>query len=535
MQLLGKGGFGEVVALDAERVAKIQRSSREYDPGVSCAVLREILAMGVVDKGRRLGRVLLEDDGTCAMEIRRYDETLLEYIRRQRGKLDGVAERLSIFSDIVQELHTVHSMSIAHRDLKPENVMLKKGRAHIIDWGMSRVMNLGADEWNAWTPGVTTVWYRAPELFTGEEYGLAVDVWSLGILLIELMTGTCPFRGRTEVLQIKEYIEVLGLPTKGALKRWPYEEVALGCEPERTKLWNAMPAIARVQGLAQIIDRMVRWDMRQRITTEELITSMRALHIGSVQTFHPTTSSPDPYASMRPSREPALLPQAARALRSIIFPLCARWKLNEAVLWVAICVFNRVSAKTKFRSKAQFTLNAIACLDIANKLVGSQDVMVLRRLNIEDGRHAQVNIVNHCLGIQGIRPVVFNCPPILVNAGLGFADPCRPSIFTRAFVDSLIFGNAWTRIEPKQWVGLGHAFQHLVKFVVSGQMVHYKRFLKCMTGLLRRKVWRRIADDIFTHVLEETPPVLKAAHPRVFRMIKKDKSLRHRLEFILST
>lgn len=513
-----------MVALDAERVAKIQRSSREYDPGVSCAVLREILAMGVVDNGRRLGRVLLEDDGTCAMEIRRYDETLLEYIRRERGKVD-VAERLSIFSDIVQELHTVHSMSIAHRDLKPENVMLKEGRAHIIDWGMSRVMNLGADEWKAWTPGVTTVWYRAPELFTGEEYGLAVDVWSLGILLVELMTGTCPFRGRTEVLQIKEYIEVLGLPTEGALRRWPYEEVALGCEPERTRLWNAMPAIARVQGLAQIIDRMVRWDMRQRITTEELITSMRALRIGSGRSFHPTASPPLATSGVS-SREPALLPQAARALRGIIFPLCARWKLNEAVLWVAICIFNRVSAKTKFRSRAQFTLNAIACLDIANKLVGSQDVMVLRRLNIEDGRHAQVNIVNHCLGIQGIRPVVFNCPPILVNA---------TSIFTRAFVDSLIFGNAWTRVEPAQWVGLGHAFQHLVKFVVSGQMVHYKRFLKCMNGSLRRKVWRRIADDIFTHVLEKTPPVLRAAHPRVFRAIKKDKSVRHRLEFILSS
>lgn len=525
MELLGKGGFGEVVALDADRVAKIQKSSKEYDPGVSCALLREILAMSIVDGGARLGRVMLEGDGTCAMEIRRYDETLLEFIRRNRGN-ENMAERLSIFSDIVYELHTVHRMSIAHRDLKPENIMLKKGRAHIIDWGMSRLMTSGGileKEWNSWTPGVTTVWYRAPELFTGDEYGLSVDIWSLGILLIELITGVCPFRGRTEVLQIREYIEVLGLPTKGALKQWPYNEVALGAEPRRIDLWNVMPAIARVHGLAEIIDGMVRWDMRERMTTEQLIISIKALWgrkrgaqaIGAL--FPREFPFPQlPRFRFRGSKV------TKKALRSIIFPLCVRWRLNSTVLWAAMFIFDRVDLCSEFKSKSQFTLNVIACLDLANKLVGFESSSVLRKLNIQDATHAQVNIVNHCIGIQNLQSVVFNCPPILINTH---------SLFAPVFIDALIFTKTWRDINPSQWRGLGPTLQHLSRFVSLGQMVHFRRFLKSIT--LPKRLWRKLAS-VFANALDQPGP-LRAAHPRIFRLIHKDTSVKHRLEFILST
>jgi serine/threonine protein kinase len=539
MELLGRGGFGEVVALDENHVAKIQKNLKEYDPGVSCAVLREILAMSVVDDGKRMGRVLLES-GTCAMEIKRYDETLLGYIRRSKASGE-LREKISIFSDIVNELFTVHSLSIAHRDLKPENVMLKRragggiAAAHIIDWGMSRVMNASIKEWNAWTPGVTTVWYRAPELFTGDEYGLAVDVWSLGILLVELLTGVCPFRGRTEVMQIREYIEVLGLPTKGALPNWPYQEVAMGHEPDRTELWDVMPAI-RESGLGEIIDKMIRWDMRQRITLEELVIRMKALRIGSTRLRPAPVSrvSMQTWGSMRGKYDHIRI-----IIKRIIFPLGVKWKLNAAVLWTATLIVMRVLQTFKEKLRPQkLTMNVIACVDLANKLVGSQDLMILRKLKIEDGRQAQVAIVNHCLGIHGIRPVVFACPPILVNEsileytssqGISFYP-----LYVRALLDSMLFGKTW-RSRDMDWESLGQMLVHIGNFAVKGQMLHYKRFVKTKRrrrGM--RMLWRKVANDMFTYTLDTPPKILKLAHPYVFKVLSKDQSIRSRLEFILS-
>jgi cyclin-dependent kinase 2 len=508
--MLGRGGFGEVVALDSRRVAKIQQSLKSHDPGVSCAVVREIMAMSVVDNGQRLGRVVLEKDGTCAMEIKRYHITLLDWIRSTPARKRAAAAA-SILRDLVHELHACASQSIVHRDIKPENVMLdKKGNAHIIDWGMSRFV---VGDVGNWTPGMTTVWYRAPELFTGDEYGSAVDVWSLGVMLVELITGTCPFRGRTEVAQLREYIEVLGLPTVGALPRWPFPEVAHQPEPCRISLWEVVPAI-KESGLAELIDRMIRWDMRGRISLEALVNHPQ-LFEGSARhaRVRPSIRGNDNPLGRTPGGSASLRVQ----LLTSILPLCVRFRLGSAVLWASAKIAELVAQRQ--HDDALDLLSLIACVDLANKIVGKQDVVLLRRLRVRGGCKTQVRIVNTILGIEGLRRIALLSPPVILAKRLAaIVEPSKllPKIkaHAQAYLDAMLLGRKGLRHHSYASID---ALIHAAQFVVTGSVAHLR---KCARGSGTRGLGISIT-------LVNLAP-MKSIHPAVVNELKRDPVMQRR-------
>jgi serine/threonine protein kinase len=510
--MLGRGGFGEVVALDSRRVAKIQQSLKSHDPGVSCAVVREIMAMSVVDNGQRLGRVLLEKDGTCAMEIKRYHITLLDWIRNTPTH-ERAAAAASILSDLVHELHACASQSIVHRDLKPENVMLdKRGNAHIIDWGMSRFV---VGDVGSWTPGMTTVWYRAPELFTGDEYGAAVDVWSLGVMLVELITGTCPFRGRTEVAQIREYIEVLGLPTVGALPRWPFPEVAHQPEPSRISLWEVVPAI-RESGLAELIDCMISWDMSHRITLDTLVNHPLLSRDPLPTARGPLQPARDP---LRPARDPLrLLP---KLIHNTILPLCVRFRLGSAVLWASAKIAEQV-VKKEYRSPKLIT--TIACVDLANKIVGKQDLVLLRKLRIRAGCKTQVHIVNTILGIDGLRSIALLSPPVVLAKQLAALEPSRLLAKIKAHAHAYLDACLLRRNDTSSTNEMIEALVHAAKFVVTGHIQHLR---KCRDRVRARPRPRPRPGITLTLAALLARP-LRSIHPSVVDELRRDPVMQRR-------
>ena len=105
--------------------------------------------------------------------------------------LDEVQDWLS---GIVAGVTHLHDRGIVHRDLKPANVYRENGTVKVGDVGLSK--RLGTDRRAAHTQSVGTVYYMAPEVGRGE-YGPEVDVYSLGIMLYEMLTGQLPFMGET--------------------------------------------------------------------------------------------------------------------------------------------------------------------------------------------------------------------------------------------------------------------------------------------------------------------------------------------------
>lgn len=112
-----------------------------------------------------------------------------------------------ILYQLLRGLKYVHSANVLHRDLKPSNLLLNSNcDLKIGDFGLARTTS----ETDFMTEYVVTRWYRAPELLLNcSEYTAAIDVWSVGCILGEIMTREPLFPGKDYVHQLRLITEVL--------------------------------------------------------------------------------------------------------------------------------------------------------------------------------------------------------------------------------------------------------------------------------------------------------------------------------------
>ncbi|CCE83843.1 Piso0_004433 [Millerozyma farinosa CBS 7064] len=114
----------------------------------------------------------------------------------------------------LRALKALHSANVLHRDLKPSNLLLNSNcDLKICDFGLARSIASSEDNFGFMTEYVATRWYRAPEIMlTFQEYTTAIDVWSVGCILAEMLIGRPLFPGRDYHNQLWLIIEILGTP-----------------------------------------------------------------------------------------------------------------------------------------------------------------------------------------------------------------------------------------------------------------------------------------------------------------------------------
>lgn len=106
---------------------------------------------------------------------------------------------VGIARDVAAALDHAHHHAVIHRDIKPGNVLLDQGRAIVCDFGIARALELAGGDWLTSSSGFAlgTPAYMSPEQATGGPIDLRVDVYSLGCVLYEMLTGEPPFVGPT--------------------------------------------------------------------------------------------------------------------------------------------------------------------------------------------------------------------------------------------------------------------------------------------------------------------------------------------------
>ncbi|XP_014775828.1 cyclin-dependent kinase-like 4 [Octopus bimaculoides] len=137
------------------------------------------------------------------------DHTVLNELEKNPH---GVAENQvkKIIYQTLKAVNFCHQHKCIHRDVKPENILVnKQGHVKLCDFGFARVLSPG-DEY---TDYVATRWYRGPELLVGDtQYGPPVDVWAIGCVFAELLTGQALWPGFSDVDQLYLIKKTLGNP-----------------------------------------------------------------------------------------------------------------------------------------------------------------------------------------------------------------------------------------------------------------------------------------------------------------------------------
>ncbi|MCE7872334.1 hypothetical protein DYH09_18410 [bacterium CPR1] len=120
--------------------------------------------------------------------------TLREYFNARRGQSDWMATVQGVFNRLLEAIQYIHRHGVLHRDLKPENILVEdSGQPRLLDFGLARPRDLKSGA--VTEPGtlVGTVHYMAPEQIRGGELDFRADLYALGVLLYETLTGRLPF------------------------------------------------------------------------------------------------------------------------------------------------------------------------------------------------------------------------------------------------------------------------------------------------------------------------------------------------------
>ena len=211
ISLLGEGGMGEVylghdprmnrkVAIkllpaqftqSPERIARFQRESR------AASALNHPNIITIYEIGRERGISFIASELVEGETLRR---------RINRGKLN-IKEAVELAMQVASALAAAHSAGIVHRDIKPENIMIRRdGYVKVVDFGLAKLTE--ADDADANQTGhhshstqagavLGTINYMSPEQARGQEIDGRTDIFSLGVVLYEMITGNQPFKGAT--------------------------------------------------------------------------------------------------------------------------------------------------------------------------------------------------------------------------------------------------------------------------------------------------------------------------------------------------
>lgn len=249
LEKLGEGGMGIVYKAQDVRL----------DRFVALKFLPPHLAASEQDKARFIqeakSAAALNHPNVCSIiDIQEHDRQLfivMEFVdgltlMERKGSL-GVKQAIDIGIQIADGLAVAHEKGIVHRDIKPENIMVRKdGIVQIMDFGLAKLA--GTTRLTKMGSTVGTLGYMSPEQVQGQEADHRSDIFSLGVLLYEMLTGRSPFAGAHESAILYEIVNV-DVPPPSSVKPEldpSLDAIVLEClEKDPTERYQSVAEVAK--------------------------------------------------------------------------------------------------------------------------------------------------------------------------------------------------------------------------------------------------------------------------------------------------
>jgi eukaryotic-like serine/threonine-protein kinase len=252
--LLGQGGFAAVFRahdpfLERDVAIKVLDPSLAVDAALEEQFLHEARTIAAAEHPHIVPLYSADATGGLLYLVMRLLPGHSLEDRIAEGKLPA-AEAARIALECARALAAAHAVGVVHRDIKPANILLDaNGNATVTDFGIALVTSRPARELLGSTTG--TPHYMSPEQSLGEQVDGRSDVYALGVVLYEMLTGTCPFPGRNATEVIAKHISA---PIPKLSEREPETPLAL----------------------VRLVDRMLAKDPAGRPTAAELVKELSA-------------------------------------------------------------------------------------------------------------------------------------------------------------------------------------------------------------------------------------------------------------------
>lgn len=273
---IGEGTFGVVYKARDRRTGEIValkklRMDRERD-GMPVTSVRELRVLQTckhpnlvelkrVVTGSKLDSVFLVFE-YCEHDLGRLVDTMPHPFHESEVKC--------LMRQLLEALVYLHDRWVMHRDIKMSNLLFtNRGQLKLCDFGLARWFKPWEE---GYTPGVVTLWYRAPEVLLGaESYTEAVDIWGAGCVFGELLLNEPLFPGRTEAGMLDLIARLLGSPSE---RIWPGLAALPGGGSLRpTQPYNYLrqrfPRLSD-EGL-DLLNRLLTYDPERRLTARQAL------------------------------------------------------------------------------------------------------------------------------------------------------------------------------------------------------------------------------------------------------------------------
>ncbi|XAR48156.1 Cyclin-dependent kinase [Bertholletia excelsa] len=264
---------GEIVALKKVKMEK----EREGFPLTSLREINILLSLhhpSIVD----VKEVVVGSNLDSIFMVMEYMEHDLKGLMETMKQPFSQSEVKCLMLQLLEGIKYLHDNWVLHRDLKTSNLLLNnRGELKICDFGLARQYG---SPLKPYTHLVVTLWYRAPELLLGaKQYSTAIDMWSMGCIMAELLSKEPLFNGKTEFDQLDKIFRILGTPNENI---WPGFSRLPGVKVNFIKhqyniLRKKFPATSFTGSPVlsdagfDLLNKLLTYDPEKRITAEDAL------------------------------------------------------------------------------------------------------------------------------------------------------------------------------------------------------------------------------------------------------------------------
>ncbi|UCH97881.1 MAG: protein kinase, partial [Candidatus Aminicenantes bacterium] len=239
---IGQGGMARVfkakdLELDTVVALKMIKPQFSSEPDIIARFKRELLlAREILHEHVIRIHDLGEIKGIKYISMNYIEGNTLKEILQSTGKLT-VEKTIDMIKQVCGALIAAHNKGIIHRDLKPQNIMIdKNGKAYVLDFGIARSINLDIDDAEE---GIVlgTPDFMSPEQIKGEKADATTDIYSLGIILYEMVTGKLPFTAADHREMLYKHLNEIPEPPSKLNPQMPLqlERIILKCLEKKKK------------------------------------------------------------------------------------------------------------------------------------------------------------------------------------------------------------------------------------------------------------------------------------------------------------